>query len=303
MNLRHLEIFYAIMRTGSISEAARKLNVSQPSVSAVLRHAEQSLKIELFERVRGRLKPTPEAHTLLPEVEEIFEKIELVDQVVREIRSGRTRELVVASSQTLANTILARAVSRFRNERPQTNVSIQSMATEQVIDRIVRREADIGLVYGSELPGMVKFEHLISSAIVCAFKASHPLSKKTSITCEDLEGESIISIGPTTVVRRTIDRSCRAAGIEPPHVNIEASSSFAGCLMVSEGAGVALIDQSTFLSDFFRQLSFRPFEPACSVDIALVLPLKRRVSPPAGCLATILHELTTLKIKPIREER
>jgi DNA-binding transcriptional LysR family regulator len=145
---------------------------------------------------------------------------------------------------------------------------------------------------------MVKFEHLITSSIVCAFQASHPLSTKKSISLEDLAGQSVISVGHHTVVRRTIDMSCRAAHIDPPQVHIQASSSFASCLMVSEGAGVALIDQSTFLSDFFRDLMFRPFQPTCAVDITLVLPLNRRISPAANVLATILCDLAHAKIKP-----
>src|SRR5262249_14794592 len=155
-------------------------------------------------------------------------------------------ELIVASSQTLANTILARAVTRFRKMRPQTNVSIQSMATAQVISTLERREADIGLVYELNLPGAVMFERLIPSPIVCAFPSKHALSSKKTITPSDLGNECIISVGRTTVVRRTIENACAAAGMEPPRVNIEASSAFAGCLMVSEGAGVALIDESTF---------------------------------------------------------
>jgi DNA-binding transcriptional LysR family regulator len=216
--------------------------------------------------------------------------------VLEEIRDGKNRELIVASSQTLANTILARAVTRFRKTRPQINVSIQSMATAQVIDRLERREADIGLVYGLNLPGMVQFEPLIPSAIVCAFPAKHPLSAKKTISTTDLKRESIISVGQTTIVRRTIETACKEARIEPPRVNIEASSAFAGCLMVSEGAGVALIDESTFLSDFFRPLIFRPFEPACAVDLALVLPLNRRVSAPARDLAAILSQLAAEKV-------
>ena len=50
MNLRQLEVFHAIMRTGSVTAAAQELHVSQPAVSAVLKHAEQRLKFKLFER-------------------------------------------------------------------------------------------------------------------------------------------------------------------------------------------------------------------------------------------------------------
>ena len=72
MNLRHLEVFHAIMQAGSVTGAAHLLNVTQPAVSNVLRHAEQQMKFRLFERVAGRLQPTPEARDLFPDVQEIF---------------------------------------------------------------------------------------------------------------------------------------------------------------------------------------------------------------------------------------
>ena len=71
MNLKQLEVFYAIMNTGSVTAAARSLHVTQPAVSNVLKHMEQQLEFKLFERKGGRLFPTPEANHLLPDVNEI----------------------------------------------------------------------------------------------------------------------------------------------------------------------------------------------------------------------------------------
>src|SRR3546814_2606693 len=58
MNLRHIEIFHAVYTNGSVSAAARALNISQPSVSKTLRHAESILGFPLFERSAGRLVAT-----------------------------------------------------------------------------------------------------------------------------------------------------------------------------------------------------------------------------------------------------
>ena len=57
MNLRQMEVFHAIMRAGSVTCAARLLNVTQPAVSTVLRHCETQLRVKLFDRTGGRLHP------------------------------------------------------------------------------------------------------------------------------------------------------------------------------------------------------------------------------------------------------
>lgn len=64
MRLRHIEVFNAVMLTGTVSRAARLISVSQPAVSRILQHAELQLGFALFQRSKGRLVATPEALTL-----------------------------------------------------------------------------------------------------------------------------------------------------------------------------------------------------------------------------------------------
>jgi DNA-binding transcriptional LysR family regulator len=66
MQLRHLEVFNAILLTGSASAAARLINVTQQAVSRTLQHAESQLGFTLFRRERGRLTATDEAQTGSP---------------------------------------------------------------------------------------------------------------------------------------------------------------------------------------------------------------------------------------------
>ena len=88
MNFRQLEVFEAVMRTGSLSAAARALGVSQPAVSKSLRLTEQSAGLVLFRRTRGRLYPSPEAEALLPEVVRMREEMRGVTTLIQQLREG-----------------------------------------------------------------------------------------------------------------------------------------------------------------------------------------------------------------------
>ncbi|WP_156455466.1 LysR family transcriptional regulator, partial [Sphingomonas sp. CCH5-D11] len=88
MNLRHIEIFHAVYVNGSVSAAARALNVSQPSVSKTLRHAETLLGFDLFQRIGGRLVPTEDAHNLFADVAEIQERVRALREAGRNMRTG-----------------------------------------------------------------------------------------------------------------------------------------------------------------------------------------------------------------------
>ncbi|MDO9158150.1 MAG: LysR family transcriptional regulator, partial [Burkholderiaceae bacterium] len=88
MRLRHIEVFNAIMLSGSVTAAARMMNVTQPAVSRILQHAELQLGFALFQRVGGRLHPTVEAKTLYPLIEQLFGKLDEVQRLAGSLRQG-----------------------------------------------------------------------------------------------------------------------------------------------------------------------------------------------------------------------
>ena len=102
MNLRHIEVFHAVYVNGSVSAAARMLNVSQPSVSKVLRHAESLLGFPLFDRTGGRLVPTEDAHTLFAEVSEIQERVYALRESSKNLKRGVGTLLRVSALPSIA---------------------------------------------------------------------------------------------------------------------------------------------------------------------------------------------------------
>src|SRR5262245_19309274 len=275
MTLRQLETLYAIMRAGSITAAARNLHVTQPAVSAVLKHAEQQLRMTLFERIGGRLHPTPEALALLPDLEEIFGRIDTVSRTMQELRDGRTGKLVLATSPTLVNAFLPQAIAALRAATPKLNVVVHSLPTPMAIARVSRREADMGLVYAPVADGALDAEDLITTEMAVVVPHDHPLARQAAVHARDLHDESVISTGPGTRLGVLVEEACRREGETPPSIGIEASSSLAACMMVSCGAGVGLVDRSIELSERFDDLAFRPFKPRIDVRIQLVFPRDR----------------------------
>ena len=88
MRLRHIEVFNAIMLTGSVSAAARLINITQPAVSRTLQHAEIQLGFSLFQRAKGRLTATTEALTLYPHIERLFAQLDEVQRLAANLRTA-----------------------------------------------------------------------------------------------------------------------------------------------------------------------------------------------------------------------
>ncbi len=275
LNLRQLEVFHAIIKHGSVTGAARALHVTQPAISAVLKHLEQRLNFPLFERLGGRLKPTAEAEALLPDVQEIFGRLDTLNRYTQEMRDGLSGRLVLASSPTLVDSLLPQAVARFRMKQPGVSVGLRSLPTPLVVERVARREVDFGVVYGPIDDAGVDALDLVISEIACVLPAGHAWSGKRQIKAGDLAGLSIIGLSPSTRLGQAIESSCRKQGVEPPLPGIEPSSSLTACLMVREGAGVALVDRTASLSSSFEDLVFKPFSPRISISIQVIFPRER----------------------------
>lgn len=292
MNLKQLEVFYAIMQAGSVTAAARNLHVTQPAVSNVLRHTERQLNFKLFERIGGRLHPTAEATELLPDVSEIFGRIGTLNRLVQDMRDGKTGRLVIATSPTLIHAFLPRAIALLRQHSPAVHVSIHSLPTPLAIERVARREADMGIVYAPVSDTAIEAEDLLVTEIACVVLKKHRLAKKRCITAQDLAGEAVISLGSTTRLGMLIEDACRKSRVPAPQIAVEASSSFAACLMVSEGGGLALIDRSTALSGKFDDLAFKTFTPRSRVTVQLIYPRDRPRSRATVRLSEQLREIT-----------
>lgn len=146
MRLRQIEIFRAVMIAGSVSEAARMLNVSQPVVSRVLRHTEDSLGFPLFERGRGRLTPTPEAHTLFAQVGRAWREIERVDALAGNLRRGTSGLLRLAVTPSLATTLLPGALTSMRESTPEVVLDLWASHTPEIEDYLLAFDVDVGVV-------------------------------------------------------------------------------------------------------------------------------------------------------------
>ena len=106
VNLRHIEIFHAVMTTGNLTEAARMLHTSQPTVSRELARFEKVLGLKLFERARGRLQPTVQGLRLFEEVQRSWYGLDRIVSAAESLREFRQGELSVACLPVFSQSFL-----------------------------------------------------------------------------------------------------------------------------------------------------------------------------------------------------
>lgn len=177
MNLRQLEVFYAIMQAGTVSGAARLLHVSQPNVTRVLAHTEQQLGFALFERVKGRLVPTQEAKALLPEAEKVYQQLGQFRSLTNKVKQG-TQHLRVGAPPVLAAHLLAPTVALLSKEH---GISFELLTAnrDELCSGLLKHELDVAIAFGEETPPAIMGHVLLKEnlALIAPKSAAIPAEK------------------------------------------------------------------------------------------------------------------------------
>ena len=133
MRLRHIEIFEAIRRTGSLTEAAAALHISQPAASKLLAHAEAQLGFKLFERVKGRLVATREAEILTPEVARLNQDLNSVRRLAASLRDRPHGHLRLGSAPALGLGLLPGVVRASRDAHPGVTFDLHTYHSAELV--------------------------------------------------------------------------------------------------------------------------------------------------------------------------
>jgi DNA-binding transcriptional LysR family regulator len=297
MNLRQMEVFHAIMRCGSVTGAARQLNVSQPAVSATLRHCETQLGMKLFQRAGSRLQPTPGANAIDGEVAAIFSRVDMVGRMTRDMIEGQHGSIAVAGTFPVAHSYLAEATAAFLQLRPNINVSIQSLTHPVLIDRVVNREVELGITYAPVSDPALVSESLFKSEIACVMPTGHPLAAKSEVQATDLLDYPLITFAPQMIMRAIVDQVFAAAGVAP-EIRVRVVLSFTAIILARAGAGVAIMDPLLLETLQLPGLVVRPLRPRAQVEMLLVHPRDAPLSQTMERFIACLREVLSRRAEP-----
>jgi DNA-binding transcriptional LysR family regulator len=280
INTRQVEAFRAVMLTGSVTEAAKLISVTQPAVSRLLRDFQALLKTELFERRGTGLVPTAAATALYTEVERSFVGLERITAAAEEIRGRRTGTLRIAALPALSNGYLPRLAGHFLKQRPNLNLAFFGVISPIVIDWVLNNQCDIGFaeipIAHSGLPS----QRLPPLPRVAVLPTGHQLAAKEVLEPRDFEGETFISLSAGSSSRHLIDQAFQRDDVRRV-LRVETTLSEIMCGMVSSGLGVAICDPFTAQEFATRGVVVRRFVPRIDFEFAAVFPPQRSPSPVA----------------------
>lgn len=261
MKLRQIEVFHAVYATGSISAAARQLNVSQPAVTSLLRHTEDQLGFALFDRVRGRLVATADAHALFAQAEDIQGQVYRFRETARNIRKGRGTALRVSTLPSLGMELLPRAVTGFLAQREGISIELHTVHHDDMAVKLYERQTDLVICYSLPRETPVA-STVLGEAQMCAFYREEDMPEAPSpLPLEHLTDRRYVSTNESGPQGRAIAAEFAARDVSPEVVGASRTFSIAAALAAS-GLGMTIVDEHTARAMLRPGLAARPLAPA-----------------------------------------
>lgn len=269
MRLRHIEVFHAVYVNGSVSAAARALNVSQPSVTKVLQHAESLLGFPLFARTHGRLVPTNDAHSLFAEVAEIQQRVQSLRLISHNLRHGQGGALRISALPSLGLGVIPDAVARFLKGHAGVAFDLQTVHHDEMVRKLYDREAD--LVVGYEVPRGAPVAHRTvgGGELVVMFREEAWPDAPDRIALSDIGDRPFISPVHSGPTGRLLAIELSRTGVLLNEV-ASTRTFYIATSLVKSGVGLTIVDSFTALATQAPGVTFRPMDPPLTFDVQAV---------------------------------
>ncbi len=291
MRLRHIELFQAILQTGSLTAAAELLHISQPAASKILKHAEQQLGFALFDRVCGKLQPTAEARLLQQQTERLAIDLQNLRRLADNLGRGDARALRLICTPALAQALLPMALQRWRERFPRTACQLATQHTVEIVEALLLREADLGLTLQAvEHPGLCSRMLTEGRMRVIAppgYWAQEELD--TPVRLQALAGRALIGLDTRDALGSLLRGHLEELD-PPPRVVTWVQTYQLARQLVSAGQGVALVDPFTALVTDGGEVQTRLLEPAISVPLYALTRVHEQPLPAQAMLLDALGE-------------
>jgi len=294
MNLRQIEIFHAVFLHGTVSAAARSLNVSQPSVTKVLRHTEKTIGLPLFERTKGRLIPTQDARTLFGEVSDIQDRVRTLRQACQNMRQGKGSLLRISALPSLGLGAIPDAVARFMAGHEDILFDLQTLHHDEMVRKLYERETDIAISF--EVPPAAPVAHQVigEGELVVLFRESDIPDAPARLHLDDLRDHKFISPVQSGPIGRLLGAELTRLNVVLDEV-VSARTYYIAAALVRAGVGMAIVDNFTASASLSAGLASRPLQPALTFDINAVYlqnrPPSRAASDFLDLLAGVIEKL------------
>ncbi len=289
MKLRQLEALRAVVCSGTTTQAAEFMGLTQSAVSRLISQLEEELDLKIFDRRNGRLRITPEGQLFYNVAGKLLAEIDQLTATARDIRTQQSGAVRIIAMPALAYGLLPNTIAAINKRFRQIKISVEMGTRQDVEEGVENAQFDFGVATLPIHHQSIDVERLFTADGVCVLPLDHPLVKKQRIKAKDLEGVSFVSLSSESLLRYRTDELFRRLRIRRA-LSIEAPSTLLATNLVAKGLGVSIVHP--FIAAAYGDMVVsKPFEPLIQYSYGLLFPAGRTRS-----------QITKIFVEALRED-
>lgn len=284
ITLRQLQVFAAASRARSFSEAADRLGISQPSLSATISKIETQLGLRLFDRTTRSLLLTADGRDLAAVAEDLVRDFEAALGGIAARATGQRGRVAIAVLPSIAATVLPGALRGFARDFPEIDVGVHDVLQDRAIALARNGAVDFAITTQPASYAELQYEEVSSDPFFLVCPRNHALARKKSVTWREIAAHPFVGLSSTTSVRRFSEVAFgQAEAVIHPRYEVEQIPS--AVALVAAGLGVTALPALTLAMFSRRGVVVRPIrEPAVRRRIGVLTLRQRSLSAPARFL-------------------
>lgn len=294
MTLRQLELYVAVVETGSFSRGAELVSLTQSTVSQHIATLEEEYEAKLLDRTTRGILPTAAGEVLLQHARRVLAERNILNEAMVSLHGLEKATLNLGASNIPANYMVPCFLAAIQNKYPGIALNMRIGDSREVLEELRAGQVELGIVGGTIDDDVFSYEPVLTDQLVMIVGPGHPLKDHGSISCEELSEQKFIVREDGSGTYQALQKGFMANGIDPESFNVIArlGSNEAVRRAVATGMGCA------FVSDLSIQNNLKHGE-LIKIDVEglkierqlwLVKLKERTPSPAALAVSELLQE-------------
>lgn len=250
MRFRQLEIFHAVMTSGTVTKAAKKLSISQPSVTTSIQQMEDEIGFPLFSRVSGRLTPTAEARILFEEANRAHDSLVAVKGLCQRLKNGAAGHIRIAATPAICQRVLPTAITIFQQHHKSFTFDISSEHSPTILSNLDERPTayHMGFTFGQDSLDGISSILLAEIPIFCAIprrwetKVAKAIGADKKINLASMKELPFIELYENEPLGQRARSAWLSSGASPNNV-VRVHDHHMAASLVNNAIGFAILDK------------------------------------------------------------
>ncbi|MGN7399191.1 LysR family transcriptional regulator [Cytobacillus praedii] len=244
MDIKHLRYFMEVNRTGSFTNAAENLYITQPALSRIIKSLEADVGAPLFIRSRKRLMLTDAGNVLYKHAQVIEKQLQLLETELASMIAMRKGHIRIGLPTIVNSFFFSKLIASFHQEYPEVTFQLEEDGSKRIEEKIMNGKLDFGVVVLSDKNDRLDDYTFVNEKLTLVVPSSHHLAEKQEVALHELKDEAFIMFNQDFELRNLILKACKEENFQPRIISETSQLDFIEELVASN-LGITLLPEST----------------------------------------------------------